>query len=324
MSIVSQNIKYLRRMNGLTQEQFSRRIGIKRSLVGAYEEARANPPLDKLKVIASCFGISVDSLIKQDVRKIRETPDLMSAFESQTRPLQNTSHISEIANDFLNRLQPVSDIPVPKPSVFPVYEIGNVAKEITLKSISTEPPFRKFQERSALVSPPMHQVREPNFQSKPALYFVSKALQNQYISYFHSVSFLENLPQISLPDFQHDTFRAFEAGDDFPLNDAIVIGKKIESWDEISDGNHYILVTQSNGFLYRRVYNQVKIKGTLLISSDLRNFSSFELSAKEVKEIWEAKGFISRQLPKPSLAIGRVEELLDELKHEFDRVKKSK
>ena len=51
MSIVSNNIKYLRRLNGLTQEQFARRIGIKRSLLGAYEEARANPNLENLNNI---------------------------------------------------------------------------------------------------------------------------------------------------------------------------------------------------------------------------------------------------------------------------------
>jgi transcriptional regulator with XRE-family HTH domain len=49
MSIVSNNIKYLRRLNGLTQEQFARKIAIKRSLLGAYEEARANPNLTNLK-----------------------------------------------------------------------------------------------------------------------------------------------------------------------------------------------------------------------------------------------------------------------------------
>jgi transcriptional regulator with XRE-family HTH domain len=76
MSIVSNNIKYLRRLNGLTQEQFARRIGIKRSLLGAYEEARANPNLENLKTIAQVFGTSVDSLIKTDIRKIRETPGI--------------------------------------------------------------------------------------------------------------------------------------------------------------------------------------------------------------------------------------------------------
>ena len=76
MTLVSNNIKYLRKLNGLTQEQFSQRVGIKRSLLGAYEEARANPNWNTLITIAKLFNTSVDQLLKQDLRKIRETPDL--------------------------------------------------------------------------------------------------------------------------------------------------------------------------------------------------------------------------------------------------------
>jgi transcriptional regulator with XRE-family HTH domain len=72
MSLVANNIKYLRRMNGLTQEQFARRIGIKRSLLGAYEEGRANPNLDNLMNIAKIFGTTVDNLLKNDIRRLRE------------------------------------------------------------------------------------------------------------------------------------------------------------------------------------------------------------------------------------------------------------
>ncbi len=73
MSLVANNIKYLRRMNGLTQEQFARRIGIKRSLLGAYEEGRANPNLDNLMNIAKIFGTTVDNLLKNDIRRLRES-----------------------------------------------------------------------------------------------------------------------------------------------------------------------------------------------------------------------------------------------------------
>ena len=52
MSNISANLKYLRKKKGLTQQQFADAIGIKRSLVGAYEEDRAEPKYDLLKKIA--------------------------------------------------------------------------------------------------------------------------------------------------------------------------------------------------------------------------------------------------------------------------------
>ncbi len=91
MTLVSNNIKYLRKLNGLTQEQFSQRIGIKRSLLGAYEEARANPNWNTLITIAKLFNTSVDQLLKQDLRKIRETPDL-------SLPIGQHSNSSRVAS----------------------------------------------------------------------------------------------------------------------------------------------------------------------------------------------------------------------------------
>ena len=67
MSIVSQNIKALRKQLGFTQEQFAEKIGIKRSLLGAYEEGRADPRLNNLQNMAKEFGVSVDVLISKDI-----------------------------------------------------------------------------------------------------------------------------------------------------------------------------------------------------------------------------------------------------------------
>ena len=45
---LNENIRYLRKKMGWTQDKFSKKIGIKRSLVGAYEEGRADPRLSNL------------------------------------------------------------------------------------------------------------------------------------------------------------------------------------------------------------------------------------------------------------------------------------
>jgi len=66
---LSENIKYLRKQKGITQEQFAQQVGIKRSLIGSYEEGRAEPKLQTLSVIAEVFGISTDQLINDDLTK---------------------------------------------------------------------------------------------------------------------------------------------------------------------------------------------------------------------------------------------------------------
>ncbi len=69
MALISSNIKFLRKKKGLTQQQFADQIGIKRSLVGAYEEERAEPKYDLLKTIASFFDVTVDDFINETINE---------------------------------------------------------------------------------------------------------------------------------------------------------------------------------------------------------------------------------------------------------------
>ena len=67
MSIAGQNLKYLRKLRGWTQEEFAAKLGIKRSLIGAYEEERADPRLEVLETISQIFKVSLDELLLQDL-----------------------------------------------------------------------------------------------------------------------------------------------------------------------------------------------------------------------------------------------------------------
>ncbi|MFC4263665.1 helix-turn-helix domain-containing protein [Ferruginibacter yonginensis] len=67
MSQAGLNLKYLRKLRGWTQEEFANKVGIKRSLVGAYEEERADPRLDVLEIIADMFKLSLDELFLKDL-----------------------------------------------------------------------------------------------------------------------------------------------------------------------------------------------------------------------------------------------------------------
>ena len=72
MISVNENIRFLRKKKGWTQEKFSKKIGIKRSLVGAYEEGRSDPRLSNLLKMCEVFSISLDNILKKDVSTLPE------------------------------------------------------------------------------------------------------------------------------------------------------------------------------------------------------------------------------------------------------------
>jgi transcriptional regulator with XRE-family HTH domain len=63
MSLAGKNLKYLRKLRGWTQEEFAARLKIKRSLLGAYEEERAEPRIEVLELVGDIFKLSLDELL---------------------------------------------------------------------------------------------------------------------------------------------------------------------------------------------------------------------------------------------------------------------
>jgi transcriptional regulator with XRE-family HTH domain len=66
MSQAGKNLKYLRKLRGWTQEEFAAKLKIKRSLLGAYEEERADPRIEVLELVCGMFKTTLDDLLLKD------------------------------------------------------------------------------------------------------------------------------------------------------------------------------------------------------------------------------------------------------------------
>ncbi|ASZ14595.1 LexA family transcriptional regulator [Chitinophaga pendula] len=73
MSVVCQNLKFLRKQKGWTQQEFADKLGIKRSLLGAYEEERAEPRTEVLEQVSDMFRVSIDDLLRRDLSSPKES-----------------------------------------------------------------------------------------------------------------------------------------------------------------------------------------------------------------------------------------------------------
>ena len=67
MNFISNNIKHIRTLKGLTQEQFAEALNVSRSRISSYEENRAIPPIEFLIQLSEFFKISIDILVKNDL-----------------------------------------------------------------------------------------------------------------------------------------------------------------------------------------------------------------------------------------------------------------
>lgn len=91
MSQAGKNLKYLRKLRGWTQEEFANKLKIKRSLLGAYEEERAEPRIEVLEIVSSIFKTSLDELLLQDISNAKG-----STYMEKRRYLKMSVATSEI------------------------------------------------------------------------------------------------------------------------------------------------------------------------------------------------------------------------------------
>ncbi|RED94418.1 XRE family transcriptional regulator [Marinoscillum furvescens] len=256
MSLISENIKYLRKQAGYTQEQFANQVGIKRSVVGAYEEARAEPRLQTLMSIAEVLNVNVDDLISKDLTGGKELAQ---------------------------------------------------REKVKILSITVD---KEDNENIELIP--------------------QKAAAG-YLNGYSDPEYLSELPRFHLPMLpKNATYRAFEISGDSMLpipSGSIVIGKYLESVDEIKNGKTYVLLTEREGVVYKRVFNYIADRGKLYLVSDNKSYSAYEIEPKDVIEVWEAKAYISIQFPDPEsaseLSLDKIAGMVMNLQHEVNEIKRN-
>lgn len=151
-----------------------------------------------------------------------------------------------------------------------------------------------------------------------------------YLNGYADPVYMETLPQFHLPNLSRQaTYRAFElAGDSMlPLiPGTIVIGSYVEQLKQIKSGRTYVLVTQTEGVVYKRVFNYLEENGKLFLVSDNELYKPYEVKGEDVLEIWEAKAFISTDFPNPGdkkkpLTLDDLGEMIRDIKADLKQIR---
>lgn len=151
-----------------------------------------------------------------------------------------------------------------------------------------------------------------------------------YTSGYADPEYLTELPRFHLPVLPRGgTYRAFEITGDSMLpilSGSIIVGRYVEQLSHIKNGNTYVLVTKSDGVVYKRVFNYLEEKGKLFLVSDNKSYSAYEVQPEEVIEIWEAKAYISVEFPdvnsSQELSMDQLMGMIGDLRNDVESLKK--
>lgn len=260
---IGDNMKLLRDLRNLTQQELADELGIKRSNIGAYEEGRATPKYDAIQRIAEFFDVTIDQLIKEDLSQY-SSDELKNKHEQRKIDLEGR-----------------------KLRVLPI-TVDNEGRE--------------------------------------NIELVPQTAAAGYLNGYADPSFVQNLPKFRLPMLGNGTFRAFEIKGDsmLPLKSGtVVIGEYIQDWRrDLKDGQPCIIVSQSDGIVFKRVYSNFNNEGgSIRLKSDNPAYPAYEVDIMQVKEIWRAKMYLSKDFPEPDISIERISSIVMELQQEVIKMK---
>lgn len=62
--MIAENLVEMRKLHNLSQEELAEKIGVSRQTLSKYETGESLPDIEKCKMLADLFGVTVDDLIR--------------------------------------------------------------------------------------------------------------------------------------------------------------------------------------------------------------------------------------------------------------------
>lgn len=246
MSQANKNLKYLRKLRGWTQEEFAQKLRIKRSLLGAYEEERAEPRIDILEAVADMFKLTLDDLLRRDVS------DNKTSYLSKRR-----------AQKLVNGR---GDIP-----------------------------------------------------------FVPVKAAAGYLAGYADPEFIDELNTFTLPMLSGGDYRAFEIVGDSMMpttSGSVIVGEKVQNMDEIKTNHTYVVVSKTDGIVYKRILKNTRQKNKFTFVSDNPAYQPYNVAAEEILEVWQAQMIISRANTQQRWDVNNLANLVTNLQQQVSVLKK--
>jgi transcriptional regulator with XRE-family HTH domain len=122
-----------------------------------------------------------------------------------------------------------------------------------------------------------------------------------YTAGFGDPGYVQKLPAFQVPFLdQRKKYRAFTIEGDSMLpipSGSMIFAEYQDNWTQIKDNTACIVITRSEGIVFKRVFNYLKSQNCLLLVSSNPVFAPYLVGASDVLEVWKFAGFFSDKLP---------------------------
>lgn len=151
---------------------------------------------------------------------------------------------------------------------------------------------------------------------------ISERAKAGYLNSYSDPEFIESMQHISLPFLKNGKFRAFPVeGDSMPPHNegSFIVGMYVESLKDIRYGKTYVILSRTEGIIYKRI--QQSDKEEFILYSDNTFYKPYTIRRSDIIEVWEYKCSIATNEFQPDdLGFESIKSMFLELKKDIKQI----
>jgi hypothetical protein len=120
------------------------------------------------------------------------------------------------------------------------------------------------------------------------------------------------------------TYRAFEIVGDSMLptpSGSVIVGEKVENLEDVKNNQTYIVISLSEGIVYKRIMKNPKQKAKLTLLSDNPSYQPYTVNTADIVEIWKATLIIAKANTQQRWDVNQLATLVSNLQEQVSTLK---
>ncbi len=167
-----------------------------------------------------------------------------------------------------------------------------------------------------------------NANNKDHIEYVTHKAKAGYLDGYADPEYINKLPMFSLPHLPSDTkYRMFPTVGDsmFPIpENALVIGKYVDDWNNIKPETPCLVVTKEEGIVFKLVTGNIKKNRSFTLASLNSYYPPYEVSVENVVEIWQFVTYLSDTIPQAEVPMQELSRNMQEIKAALKKMAQKK
>jgi phage repressor protein C with HTH and peptisase S24 domain len=160
----------------------------------------------------------------------------------------------------------------------------------------------------------------------PIVPFVPVKAAAGYLAGYADPEFLDELNTFTLPMLAPGDYRAFEIIGDSMLptpSGSVIVGEKVDSIRDVKNSNTYIVVSNADGVVYKRIITNDDNKEKLTLLSDNPLYEPYQVNSQDIVEVWKAVYIIHKAGAQPMWDVDQLAGVVNSLQDKISNLRRT-